>query len=149
MVLSSHELVIAKAYAGRPGGISGYPRAWYRSVSWGWAPPSTYSYKFVGTFSCAQTDSRKARERELAARDEKSTSSGIAEPYTRQNLNARTGGKGRHLWPRLVQKLEGRSGRKKKKKKVMFVHSHVFTGQAPFIRSGKVVAGLSRSYVCR
>ena len=37
-------------------------------------------YKFVGTFSCAQIDLRKARERELATLDEKSTSSGIAEP---------------------------------------------------------------------
>ena len=36
-----------------------------------------------GLFSCAQIDSRKARERELAALDEKSTSSGIAEPSAR------------------------------------------------------------------
>ena len=37
-----------------------------------------------GTFSCAQFDLRKARERELATfDDEKSTSSGIAEPYAR------------------------------------------------------------------
>ena len=43
----------------------------------------TYSYKFVGTFSCAQIDLRKARERELATLDETSTSSGIAEPYAR------------------------------------------------------------------
>ena len=53
--------------AGRSGGVSGYyPRAWYRSVSWVRAPPSAYSYKFVGTFSCAQIDLRKARERLLA-----------------------------------------------------------------------------------
>ena len=32
---------------------------------------------------CAQIDLRKARERELAALDEKLTSSGIAEPYAR------------------------------------------------------------------
>ena len=69
--------------AGRPGGVSGYPRAWYRSVSRVRAPPSAYSYKFVGTFSCAQIDLRKARERELAILDEKWTSSGIAEPYAR------------------------------------------------------------------
>ena len=37
----------------------------------------------LGTFSCAQIDLRKARERELATLDEKSTSSGIAEPYAR------------------------------------------------------------------
>ena len=41
------------------------------------------SYKFVGTFSCAQIDLWKERERELATLDEKSTSSGIAEPYAR------------------------------------------------------------------
>ena len=53
---------------------------------------------FVGTFSCAQIDLRKARERESATLGEKSTSSGIAEPYARQKLKARTGGeKGRHL----------------------------------------------------
>ena len=46
-------------------------------------PPSAYSYDFVGTFSCAQIVLRKARERELATLDEKSTSSGIAEPYAR------------------------------------------------------------------
>ena len=43
----------------------------------------TYSYKFVGTFARAQHDLRKARERELATLDEKSTSSGIAEPSAR------------------------------------------------------------------
>ena len=37
----------------------------------------------VGTFSFARTDSRKARERELATLDEKPTSSEIAEPYAR------------------------------------------------------------------
>ena len=45
--------------------------------------PSAYSHKFVGTFSCAHIDLRKARERELATLDEKPTSSGIAEPYAR------------------------------------------------------------------
>ena len=44
---------------------------------------SACSYKLVGTFSCAQIDLRKARERELATLDGKSTSSGIAEPYAR------------------------------------------------------------------
>ena len=68
---------------GRPGGVSGYPPAWYRSVSRVRAPPSAYSYKFVGTLTCAQIDLRKAPERELATLDEKSTSSGIAEPYAR------------------------------------------------------------------
>ena len=62
--------------AGRPGGVSGYPRAWYTSVSRVRAPPSAYSYKFVGTLSCAQIDLRKAREREIETLDDKSMSSG-------------------------------------------------------------------------
>ena len=37
--------------AGRPGGVSGYPRAWYRSVSRVRAPPSANWYKFVGGLS--------------------------------------------------------------------------------------------------
>ena len=45
--------------------------------------PSAYSNNFVGTFSCAQIDLRKAREGELATLDEKSVSSGIAAPYAR------------------------------------------------------------------
>ena len=45
------------------------------------------------TFSCAQTELRKARERELAILDEKSTSSVMAETYARKTLKeARTGG---------------------------------------------------------
>ena len=44
---------------------------------------SAYSYKFVSTFSRAQIDLREARERKLATIDDKSTSSGIAEPYAR------------------------------------------------------------------
>ena len=47
------------------------------------SPPSAYSYKFVETFSFAQVDLQKARERESATLDVKSTSSGIAEPYAR------------------------------------------------------------------
>ena len=39
----------------------------------------------MGT-SCAQIDLRQARERELATLDEKSTSSGIAEPYARSKI---------------------------------------------------------------
>ena len=56
------------------------------------SPPSAYSYKFVGTFSCAQNDLRKARERELAALDEKSTSSEIAEPYARKKIEGKNRG---------------------------------------------------------
>ena len=67
----------------RPGAVSGYPVARYRSVSRVRIPPSAYSYKFVGTFSCAHIGFRKARERELATLNEKSTSSGIPEHYAR------------------------------------------------------------------
>ena len=57
--------------------------------------PSAYSYRFVETFSCAQIDLRKTRERELATLDEKSTSSGIAEPYSyvRCNIEGKNRGK--------------------------------------------------------
>ena len=37
----------------------------------------------LGFFSCAQVDLRRAQERELAALDEESTISGIAEPFAR------------------------------------------------------------------
>ena len=57
------------------------------------SPREVYSYKTMGTFSCAQIDLRKARERELATLDERSTSSGIPEPFARQKLKARTGWK--------------------------------------------------------
>ena len=48
------------------------------------SPPSAYSHKLVGNFSCAQIDLRKARDRELATLDERPTSSGITEPYARK-----------------------------------------------------------------
>ena len=48
---------------GRPGGVAGYPRACYKSISWIRVPPSAYWYELVGTFSCAHIDSRKARRR--------------------------------------------------------------------------------------
>ena len=49
----------------------------------------------MGTFPCAHIDLRKARERELAAFHEKSTSNGIAETLSMRdkNLKERTGGK--------------------------------------------------------
>ena len=33
-----------------PGGVSGYPRAWYRPASWVRIPPCTYSYNFPWYF---------------------------------------------------------------------------------------------------
>ena len=56
-----------------------------------------YSYTFVWILSCGQIDLRKARERELATLDEKSTSSGIAEPYARLQLKARNA-ENRHVY---------------------------------------------------
>ena len=47
------------------------------------SPPECILVYIRGDFSCAQIDLRKARERELAALDEKSTSSEITEPYAR------------------------------------------------------------------
>ena len=46
-------------------------------------PPECILVNIREDFSCAQIDLRTARERELATLDEKSTSSGIAEPYAR------------------------------------------------------------------
>ena len=60
-------------------------------------PPECIFGLSRGEVSCAQIDVRKTRERELATIDEKSTSNGIAEPYARSKLKARTGGKGWHL----------------------------------------------------
>ena len=57
-------------------------------------PPSAYSYKFVEAFPCAQINLRKVRERELATLGEKSTSSGIAEPYARWIWRQEPGGEG-------------------------------------------------------
>ena len=45
--------------------------------------PMHTSINSLGLFSCASTDLRKAREREFATLDGKSTSSGSAEPYAR------------------------------------------------------------------
>ena len=53
-----------------------------------------YSYKFVGTFSCAQFDLRKAQERELATLDEKSTTKGLLNPMSeKKNEGKNRGGR--------------------------------------------------------
>ena len=59
-------------------------------------PPRVHTRRDL---SCAQIDLRKPREHAQATLDEKSTSSGVAEPYVRQELKAVTGGgdKGRQL----------------------------------------------------
>ena len=48
----------------------------------------------VGTFSCAQIDLRKARERELATLDETPKSGGIAESYAIKIEGKDGGGEG-------------------------------------------------------
>ena len=58
--------ILIRTRACRPGGVAGYPRACDRSISRVRVPPSAHSYKLVGTFSCAQIDSREARTGELA-----------------------------------------------------------------------------------
>ena len=55
-------------------------------------PPECILVNIRGDFFFAQMDLRKARERELATLDEKSTSSGITEPYARYKLKTRAGG---------------------------------------------------------
>ena len=52
-----------------------------------------FSINSLGLFSRAHNDLRKARKRELATLDEKSTSSGIAEPYARQKVYGKNRGK--------------------------------------------------------
>ena len=58
------------------------------------SPPSAYSYKFVGTFSCAQIDSRKARERELAKFDENRRAVGMLNPMRDKNEGTYRGAEG-------------------------------------------------------
>ena len=50
--------VVPIRYTGRPGGVSGYPRAWYRSVFREFESPRvhTHWYKFVRTFSSVRTN---------------------------------------------------------------------------------------------
>ena len=50
------------------------------------SPPSAYSYKFVGTFACAQVDSRKARERGLSACDDNRRAVGMLNPIHDKKL---------------------------------------------------------------
>ena len=58
------------------------------------SPPSAYSYKFVGTFCCAQIDSRKARKRELATFDESRREVGMLNPMRDKTEGACRGGEG-------------------------------------------------------
>ena len=70
-----------------------------------------------GFFLCTNSLARKARERELATFDEKTTRSGIAEPYAREKSKASTGGeKGRH--PVTTACPSGNESKSVRKKKV-------------------------------
>ena len=81
----------------------------------------TLWYKLVGTVSCAQIDLRKSQWRELGTLDESQGPVGLLNPvlnkYWRQYPG---GGKGRHLRPRFVQKLESRS-----EKKITLMRTHI------------------------
>ena len=104
--------------ASRPAGVSGYydQACYYRSVSWIQVPPIAYSLVqfrrlfVVHKFTCGKLESVSLQH-----------SMKIDEQWECRTLcairiKARTGGKkGRHLWPRLVQK--SRSAWKMKKKK--------------------------------
>ena len=79
-------------------------------------PPECIHAKIPWDFFLCKNYLRKTRERELATLDEKPTSTRIAEPYARSLLKATTGGEsGRHLWPRIVQKLKSRGVKNKQK----------------------------------
>ena len=69
-----------KYTTGRSDGVSGYPRAWDRSGS-----RVAYSYAFVGFYSGAQIDLRKAREREVATPDENRRAVGLLDPMRDKN----------------------------------------------------------------
>ena len=79
---------------GRPGGVSGYPRAWYRSVSFVSSRAAECILVWIrgDFFLCTNWLLRKARERELATLDEKSTSSGIAEPLRAKKTEGKNRG---------------------------------------------------------
>ena len=91
-----------------------------RSVSWVRASPSAYSYKFVGTFSCAQinglAESARAWVSNIRWKIDEQWDCWTLCAIKTEGKN-RGGEKGRHLWPRLVQKLESKSVRKRKKRK--------------------------------
>ena len=100
--------------AGHPGGVAGYCRACYRSISWVRVPPSAYSYKLSGTFSCAQIDSRKARERELARFDESRRAVGMLDPMRDKNWRHVPGGRGNTWDHNLSRSWKVKLGQKNK-----------------------------------
>ena len=104
---------------GRPGGVAGYPRAcYYRSISWVRVPPSAYSYKFVGAFSCAQIDSRKARKRELATFDESRRAVEMLSPMRDNSWRNVPGGRRDDTWVHSLFRSWKGTVRPKKKKKM-------------------------------
>ena len=79
-----------------PGGVTGYPLVlvpFSRSIAWVRVTPSASSYEFVGTFSCAQMDSRKTRERESATFGENRRAVGMLNPMRYKNGRHVPGGR--------------------------------------------------------
>ena len=80
--------------ASRPGGVSGYPRAWYRSVSRVRIPPSAYSNTFVGTFVLGTNLTCGKRESVSSQHSmENRRAVGLLNPVGKNKLKARTGGR--------------------------------------------------------
>ena len=74
------------SHTGHPGGVAAYilvpAIGQFREFE---SPRVQYLHKFVGTFSCAQIDSRKARKRELATFDESRRAVGMLNPMRYKN----------------------------------------------------------------
>ena len=87
-----------------------YPRAWYRSVSWVRAPPSAYILIYLrwDFFLCTNWLAESARAWVSNSRWKIDEQWNMLNPMRdKKNWRQEPGGeKGRHLWPRLVQKLE-------------------------------------------
>ena len=85
-------------------------------------------------------DLRKARERELATLDEKSTSSGIAEPDARYKIEGKNrGGEGTTpVTPSFVQKLESIRSVKNKKNTARVACDHGFSSEGAMLRSKRL-----------
>ena len=71
-----------------------------------------YTYKPEGTLSCAQIDLRETREREFATLDDNQRvgwPNPMPDKHSSKEPGRNWGEIGRHMWPRLVHKLERRS----------------------------------------
>ena len=97
--------------------VTSYHQVCIWSMAWVRVPPSAYSYKIVGVFSCAQIDSRRARERELATFDEPRRAVGMLNPMRDKNWRYVPGGRRDDIWNhRLPRSLKVKLRRKIKRK---------------------------------